>query len=294
MFRILTSTLVTFLGLQLAYGGPMTFLQLSQSATVGDNCAAVSKASFDSGILTQPIELGPTFAEMTGSGLGFANARFGKVAAGQIHGFVSAEGTYNGGPCQLQGPSHGNPIIGNGNSQFSGEWVDTLTVGGLPLGTPVMIRVTSVLHADVGLMFAPSGTPGTHADALATLRVLQGGNPFDLKNLDSSDSNPVTLQLTFNDFVFRVGSSFTFEQSLFLNATALASSLNTDVVAIANASNTSNTFIDVLTQGATLSSASGAQYASPSAVPEPATFILVGCGLLVGGIFSRSRHRKAT
>jgi hypothetical protein len=63
-------------------------------------------------------------------------------------------------------------------------------------------------------------------------------------------------------------------------------------MAKADASNTSNVFIDVLTPGATLTSASGAQYASSA--PEPASFVLVSSGLLMAVLFFRSSRGSAT
>src|SRR5713226_7151763 len=142
MVRILTSTLGLFLGLQLASGGPVTFLQLNESSTAGDNnTVGGSSASFTSGMLMQFSLIGPMFAQTIG-GVGFAGAS-GRVAAGQIHGSVSAEGKHDG-----RLGSQGNPIEGNGVSDFSGEWVDTLTAVG-PIGTSVNIRLTNSLHSAV-------------------------------------------------------------------------------------------------------------------------------------------------
>jgi hypothetical protein len=283
--RILVPVLGLILGLPFAYGGPVTFLQLNESATAGDNnTVGGSSASFNSGMLMQFSLLGPMFIQTIG-GVGFANAS-GRVAAGQIHGVVSAEGKHDGSL-----GSQGNPIEGSGVSDFSGEWVDTLTAVG-PIGTSVNIRLTNSLHSVVSLS-VPSGTFFSRADAFSGLRVLQGSNPVDL-NLDNPDSNPILLRVISGDFVVPVGSSFIIEQTLNLHASALGSSLNQDVMAIADASNTSNVFIDVLTPGATLTSASGAQYASASSVPEPASCLLTGCGLLACAFFSRSRHRKMT
>src|SRR5260370_31674292 len=56
MVRILTSTLVTVVGLQLAYGGPMTFFQLRQSTTLRGKCGAETKASVHYGTLPHPVE----------------------------------------------------------------------------------------------------------------------------------------------------------------------------------------------------------------------------------------------
>jgi hypothetical protein len=224
------------------------------------------------------------FAQTIG-GVGFADAS-GRVAAGQIHGVVSAEGKHDGSL-----GSRGNPIEGSGVSDFSGEWVDTLTAVG-PIGTSVNIRITNSLHSLVGLSVL-SGTFFSRADAFSGLRVLQGFNPVDL-NLDNADSNPRLDRIISGDFTVPVGSSFTIEQTLTLHASALGSSLNPDVMAKADASNTSNVFIDVLTPGATLNSASGAQYASASSVPEPDSFVLVGCGLLLAALLFRSSHGSAT
>jgi hypothetical protein len=283
MVRVLTSTLVLILGLPLAYAGPLTFLQLNESATAGDNnTVGGSSASFNSGVLTQFSLIGPMFIQSIG-GVGFADAS-GRVAAGQIHGVVSAEGMHDGSL-----GSHGNPIEGSGVSDFSGEWVDTLTAVG-PIGTSVNIQITNSLHSLVSLSVL-SGTFFSSADAFSGLRVLQGSNPVDL-NLDNPDSNPISNRIISGNFTVPVGSSFTIEQTLTLHASALGSSVNQDVMAKADASNTSNVFIDVLTPGATLTSASGAQYASSA--PEPASFVLVSSGLLMAVLFFRSSRGSAT
>src|SRR5260370_42018759 len=69
MVRILTSTLVTVVRLQLAYGGPRAFFRLGALATVAGKLPAGGKAPFNSGIPTQAHVHRPTFCQLNGTGV---------------------------------------------------------------------------------------------------------------------------------------------------------------------------------------------------------------------------------
>ncbi len=63
--------------------------------------------------------------------------------------------------------------------------------------------------------------------------------------------------------------------------------------AVVNASDTANTYITVLTPGASYTAASGFNYAPPAAVPEPRSFWLLAGALLTIGVGARRRFAKS-
>jgi hypothetical protein len=270
----------TLVALSPASAGPVTFfLQMTASTSADAGASPRVSSSFDSGVLAQTTAtMTPLFSTATDLAIvGLANEN-GSVSGGAIHGFVSAEGIFAGGA---------------GHAAFTGIWSDTLAIGGLPINTPVTIRVTNSLHSVVGLSGAPSNSgigffvPAASAEAFVFVN-----STTPLQALINTDATSQSSLVTSMDFVFRSGSNFTIQEDLLLGAASFGSSLHPDVLALADASNTSNVFIDVLTPGATLSSASGTQYSSATA-PEPSSFVLMGCSLLAYSLYrlrSRSAH----
>ncbi len=205
-------------------------------------------------------------------------------SSGQLHGAAIASAESDG-PANTLGP-----IFNTGaEARFNALWIDTLLIvsSTLPQGTPVDLELT---NSTFSVVSAGAAGPGTPQDAnVLSLMVLSGtrsGDPAGTQAQIFNDSlNPVNnLQIVKRDITGYVGETLQLSEELVLVATASSSFLNTGVhSSTADASDTAAAFVDVLTPGATYVTASGINYSSPVATPEPATslFVLMGIGCIV-------------
>jgi hypothetical protein len=186
----------------------------------------------------------------------------GSIGAGQLHGLASTTNSFT-------------------QATFSGLWMDTVLVGGLPTGTSVTLLITDSL--DSGLTVAPGAT----AQILSS--VLFPDMTSDNLSLSNTSSNVQNGQQTASgEVTIPSGSSLEFDENLYLmvinNATAGAT--------VADASDTNTVSIAILTPGATVTSASGVSYAA-SATPEPSTAVAMLAGLAVCFLARKQRRSRA-
>jgi hypothetical protein len=185
-----------------------------------------------------------------------------------------------------QGAVHGlaqSGVGSGGQANFAGFWNDAITVGGLPAGTPVSIRITDSMHS-----FVSAVQQGSSASAVSQLEIFFGGNNYflDLSNTTTNLQNgfqtaSMTIQCSSGPL-----SCFSFNEELALRT----ASFGVAGQATADAQNTNIVFIDILTPGATISSQSGVAYASTSAVPEPATAVPVLTAIAALLFFKRGKR----
>ena len=188
----------------------------------------------------------------------------------------------------LRGYSNGAVTCSNsscvdfgGTAEFQIYWYDTLFIGGLPAGTPVDLLVTIALDSTVGSSGPCSGQlcSGAFADSNATV----SSQEVSATN-NGSDNGLITQSMV---AYTTAGSALDLSVELEGGASAVSDGSGS-YFATADASDTANTYITVLTPGATYTTASGATYTAP-AVPEPASFWLLAMALPALGV--RARHR---
>ena len=193
---------------------------------------------------------------------------------GVLGGIADAQGSFS---------ETGTPVTFGTGSDSSGYigWFDTFTVVSsiLAAGTPVTAQVTNLLHSIVS---ETGGNSPGGADSTAAASYLQITGPDLSYNTDiiNSYQDPQSLITDISQVTLIVGGTYQLEHQLVVVADAEVSTENlsgTNLVAVADAGTTSNSFIDILTPGATYTSASGANYQTP-AVPEPSTFFIAAGG----------------
>jgi hypothetical protein len=241
-------------------GGPIYTVQLQEGATWGSGLG--NSLSYDSGQLAQTS----VSNTVNGGGPGGTAEASGSISDGEIHGLAESQG-----------------LTGVTDANLTAFWNDAITVGGLPDGTLVTLLITDSLHSLLTLSGATS-----QASAVSQVTIFAGGTDsfLDLSNTSSNLQNgnqTTSMELTCAASSL---SCFQLTEELALRASTFPGGL-----AIADASNTNQIFIDVLTPGATITSASGVIYAD-TAVPEPAT---AGPVLLtLGGLLVVVRRNRET
>ena len=230
---------------------------------------------------------------LTGNETG-TGAATGSVTPGAIHLSLISTSTTNPTTPTVLGNS--NPLGAEGQAQASIAWTDTITIVSSTLapGTAVSLRFTLSLHGSLGVsgdnLAAAHIQDANSADVVATLSpgvqlatplvesggIVQGGTFDGNPNFPAGDFT--TIGLAF------VGTPFTISGSMdgLTQANTEASANTSDVTSFLNAMNTAETFIDILTPGASLQSASGSTYDRVS-VPEPSTLALSVATLILVG-----------
>jgi hypothetical protein len=170
-----------------------------------------------------------------------------------------------------------NRFRASANSVASSYWFDTFTVGGVtsPNGF-VILKFSIDLHGQTS-----ASALGARSTLLSRLLLSDGDRYNSDEILSLSDVGTLSQTIGFHSF-----SQFSLMGLLEAQSSAQAGWLGTEYTSASNAAadalNTSDFYVDVLTPGGTYSSLSGHTYLTPaSPVPEPGAVWLLSAGLLV-------------
>lgn len=198
-------------------------------------------------------------------------AQFGRLAGQLSAGSQLPEGAYT---------------ASGGAARLRDAWSDLFTIGSstLAAGTPVQLQLTVLLNVDM-LAVDPDGAGSAGATGRAAAALHFGG--WDAPWITGLDLHTGTGQA-------QSSLSGPFSQTAVVNATVGQTlhlvgdlSLNVNHSSSAQARLWSSAFtnaeaiyrVDLLTAGATVSTASGFSYGTPAPVPEPGTWLLMLAGL---------------
>ena len=219
---------------------------------------------------------------------------------------LSASGSYTFGSDAISGigyvwdSANGDSLHGYGSISISGicqtcgaatedlaifdiDLYDTISVGGLPNGTPADLLLTSALDSSILLN-------GGNSDIYVDFSIAGSGDNYATNTSGAANgflSNSVVLH-TF------AGATLSSVLTLYGNAVVIEDTPpGTESSSIVmDASDTGSGYITVLTPGATYSSASGIVYAAPSDVPEPTTMVPMAAGTFYLWLRLRVRRRQ--
>jgi PEP-CTERM motif len=281
---IATSLLLIFCGLEAAHA--TTLFGILSSGSAGD---AISGQKWNTDVFqnvlaySSPVlSYSDSYQSVGATVSDNATAWFSSDGNGGLHGYASAGASVNN--------TDASQNTGEAGASFNSEWVDTLYVIGLPVGTPVQIQLTNVLDSITN--FSGADAVGGVEESASLSDSVTGANvSSSLTNTDGepyTPSNGVQSQtLVLNT---KVGDAL--QLTLQLNGNALNGGIpagTLSATALADASDTANVYFTVLTPGASYTTASGINYASQS-TPEPGTLWLMATAL--AGI--RAARRRST
>jgi hypothetical protein len=163
--------------------------------------------------------------------------------------------------------------------------IDTVSIGGLPVGTPVYVELLPFLHSILTAACCGTLSPTNGVILDAGLSDTNTHLPFYSPGLNLSLTNTVGSpgsddQSTSGIMEVLSGDELTVEIQMINNASV---SQQGDVTS--SALDTGFTYLEVLTPGATITSELGIDYAPTSSVPEPSTFFLILSALAIGVLY---------
>lgn len=281
-------------------GTHLDYIGGSQSGT-GKLSQSVYAFTADGSVTTTPcvsVVTAPGVVSCLPSTVSASAALTGSVAPGTIHVSATTGAGVSGGPfSDYLGNTITPEYSSEGTTQLGLQWADAITFTGLPAGTPISVVFTMALDGTLGATSANGATGQNTADFFAYLN-----NPVSALNAggEAGYASPSgTDQIGFPDGIYRAtgtvysGQTYTLSGGVTLATRAWAHSPDDPTgAAYIDASNTVQNFIDVLTPGASFTSASGALYSQATTTPEPETVQLMASGLLLLGGFARLRRPK--
>ena len=226
-----------------------------------------------------------------------ANGIYTGTAAASVSDASIYEGKLMSTSIATQGGTADQYLVDNGTAQTYLTWVDTLTVGGLPSGTPVTLQITDSFSGGLSLSGQADGSQVTQQTVLGPPISEGGCSEASLVN-SVSTAGPVS---SVQQFSLCTVSGATLILSELLqsqvtgglqwSASAGFSAVNhidpqSDFAAASN--------VVSLTPGATLTSASGVDYSTPVVVtPELPPAVLLGMSTIFLGciVFGRKVRR---
>lgn len=198
------------------------------------------------------------------------------MTGGSFHASAVASGSAGGDPSVQQRNA-------GGSAGFSGIWMDTLYIVGLPLLTPVDLLITNTLDSFNQVSVTPDTSNSAQVESILSINSVSS----QLQNLNGGSNGLLTSSFIFHTFV---GDSLQLEHQFVGEATAGTLFQARTVSSSVDALNTSEVFISVLTPGASYTTASGVGYTQQTGTPEVGSLWLAGPVLLVW--CSRARHRS--
>jgi len=226
------------------------------------------------------LRVGESFS--TGSGpFASASSAFASASPGLLRGFASAQ--------MLGGSIPTASAVANSDAWFAAGGVVT-GASGVATGTPVLLRFL----IDVAGSFSGGGLFTALSEGTVDLVANgPGGLPFIHTHGHIDKYNPVGH--VFVDTAASVGDTFEMIMKLHVSANATNEGGPANAMSVADVSNTSHLFVDVLSGNASFVGTDGHLYASqavvpePSTVPEPPVYSLLLLGLVLTAAFGRRR-----
>ncbi len=223
-----------------------------------------------------------------GSGLRFAAST--SAEGGPFAGTASASATASPGllrgfaSAQTLGGIDGSQAVARSDAWFA-DGGTVVGAAGVAAGTPVKLRFT----IDVAGGFAGGGIFTALSEANVDLFTRGPSGYFAETRATINKFNPFGFETTDVDAL--VGDTFEMLMKLHVAAGAIVNSDSANTMSVADVSNTSHLYVDVLSGNADFIGADGHAYATAAvtAVPEPAEYALLLSGLLVTGVFVRRR-----
>ena len=210
---------------------------------------------------------------------GYANAS-GSISDGALHAMVDGNAA-DVSVCPTS--AYGYAFFCTYSSAYAHtyeNWQDTLFVNG-PANAPITLQITDQLLGQI-----TNGIGGNFpTDAYDYLAVC-GAGTCDYQTSHIATSGVID-QDTYGLLTVYAGETLTLENQLILETQVGISTGS--VTGSVNFADTANSFIDVLTPGGSIVSASGVDYATPTvnAAPTPGTLVLVLAGVLALGVAER-------
>ena len=204
----------------------------------------------------------------------------GTAAHGELKAFVRASG-------DATGASSGGSASASGLVEVG--FFDTLIVGHetLSVGAPVTFEYTGRLHSTLSHVGPPNCGPGATVQFIDLLIMTGAHSVGKTACGDPMPDHQFVSQLLHA----LVGDEIVIAGRMRVRVAAEASVGGvTFSSATGDAASTANFLVTPITPGATFRSLSGASYAAPAVVPEPAGVLLLGAGLLAA--VRRRLHRQ--
>jgi hypothetical protein len=208
------------------------------------------------------------------------------LCGGTVSGSATAWASSNGGSLHGYATTAQSGICENcvggtpgGGGSFYIQWVDTIYVTGLPNGTPVDLMLTDALHSS-------SNSSGFGAFTELESGLALGSQDIQLLNNQGAADGLITQSV-----IVETVSGATLQLAATLTGGAGASDDpgGAPSSATVDASDTANSYITVLTPGASFTTASGIDYSAPATVPEPNNLWLIVAAF--GGIVAVTCRR---